>query len=228
VACDAEKQGGVKKPNRRRAVNDPAICRKRHQWRWLGLIMGLLIITAACTDDPPERRAARTIYPTPAPVTFIPPTPLPPTITPTDPVVAHPIPDVTLATLDGDPIRLRDLAGDVVFLNFWATWCAPCREEMPELQAFQEAHDAEGVRVIAVTDPTDGQTEAEIRAFVAEYGLTFTIALSSDASFYDQFGVMPIPTTLIIDRAGVVRARHIGELHDHDMVAYWQAYGETQ
>ncbi len=186
------------------------------------LILAALVMTA-CKSETPERPTPRTDYPTPAPVTFVPPTPLPPTITPTDPVVSRPVPDVELATLDGGTIRLRDLSGEVVFLNFWATWCVPCREEMPDLQAFQDDYGDRGVRVIAVTDPTDGQTEADIRAFVDEYDLTFTIALSSDAAFYRQFGVEPIPTTLIIDRAGRVRGRHIGAMHVDDMVAYLEA-----
>lgn len=175
----------------------------------------------------PDHRTSSMIYPTPAPVTFIPPTPLPPTITPTDPVVAHPVPDVTLATLDGEPLRLRDLGGEVVFLNFWATWCEPCREEMPDLQAFQDQYGGEGVRVISVTDPNDGQTEDDIRAFVAEYGITFTIALTSDRAFYDQFGATQIPTTFIIDPAGMVQVRHIGALDIDDMIGYWQFYNDA-
>jgi thiol-disulfide isomerase/thioredoxin len=181
-----------------------------------GVIAALTLIALAGGSGEPERR----VSPTPAPVTFIPPTPLPPTITPTDPVVAHPVPDVTLTTLDGEPLRLRDLGGQVVFLNFWATWCEPCRDEMPALQAFQDQYGGESVRVIAVTNPTEGQTEDDIRAFVAEYGITFTIALTSDQAFYDQFGVAEIPTTFIIDPAGTVRVRHLGALDADDMASY--------
>jgi thiol-disulfide isomerase/thioredoxin len=196
----------------------------------IGLIVAVGIAVIAGGSDEPDRRASLTVYPTPAPVTFIPPTPLPPTITPTDPVVAHPVPDVTLTTLDGGALRLRDLEGQIVFLNFWATWCEPCREEMPELQAFQDSHRADGVRVIAVTDPTEGQTEADIRAFVDDFDLSLTVALSSDADFYRQFAVAQIPTTFIIDPAGMVRVRHMGALDAHDMAAYVQfvaAYRDT-
>jgi thiol-disulfide isomerase/thioredoxin len=77
-------------------------------------------------------------------VTFIPPTPLP-TLSPTpDPLLDLPVPDVTLTGLDGKSIRLRAFKGEIVFLNFWATWCEPCKEEMPELQALQDEHGAEG------------------------------------------------------------------------------------
>jgi thiol-disulfide isomerase/thioredoxin len=190
------------------------------------VVLAALILTA-CGSDAADSPTPRPTYPTPAPVTFIPPTPLPPTITPTDPVVARPVPDVELTTLDGGTIRLRDLSGEIIFLNFWATWCVPCREEMPDLQQFVEDYGDQGVRVIAVTDPNDGQTEADVRAFVDEYDLTFTIALTSDAAFYRQFGVEPIPTTLIIDRAGMVRGRHIGAMHLDDMVAYFEQAAEN-
>lgn len=188
-------------------------------------ITGLVLVWIVTDSAEPVRQPP--LYPTPAPVTFIPPTPLPPTITPTDPVVAHPVPEVTLATLDGEPLRLRDLGGEVVFLNFWATWCEPCKEEMPDLQAFQDQHGGEGVRVISVTDPTDGQTEDDIRAFVTKYGITFTIALTSDRAFYDQFGATQIPTTFIIDPAGMVRVRHIGALDIDDMIGYWQLFSDA-
>ena len=188
----------------------------------IGVIAAVGLIALSNTGEESAPRAALTVFPTPAPVTFIPPTPLPPTITPTDPVLAHPVPDAALTTLDGEPLRLRDLGGEVVFLNFWATWCAPCREEMPELQTFQEQYGGEGVRVISVTNPNDGQTEDDIRAFVAEYGITFTIALTSDQTFYDQFGVAQIPTTFVIDPAGTVRVRHLGALDIHDMIGYVQ------
>jgi peroxiredoxin len=166
------------------------------------------------------------VYPSPPPVTFVVPTPLPtlpPTATVTEaPVLDEPLPDLTLTTLDGDSIRLADLKGQIVFLNFWATWCAPCQEEMPALQALQDEHGADGVRVIAVTDPTAGQTEADVLSFLKTYNLTLTVALSSDAAFYQHFGVAQIPMTYIIDRAGIVRYRQIGALEPEDIATYLQ------
>jgi peroxiredoxin len=191
------------------------------------VIAAVGLITLTGNGQEPAPHAVLTVYPTPAPVTFIPPTPLPPTITPTDPVVAHLVPDVTLTTLDGETLRLRDLGGEVVFLNFWATWCEPCTEEMPELQAFQEQYGGQGVRVISVTDPTSGQTEDDIRAFVAQYGITFAIALDSDQGFYSEFGIAEIPTTFVIDPAGMVRVRHLGALNSEDMVGYMQTFGDA-
>jgi peroxiredoxin len=91
---------------------------------------------------------------------------------------------------------------------------------MPALQKLQNEHGSEGVRVIAVTEPTSGQTEDDIRAFLKTYDLTLTVALSSDAALYQQFGVEEIPITFIIDRAGMVRYRHIGALTVSDITGY--------
>jgi thiol-disulfide isomerase/thioredoxin len=194
----------------------------------LGVVAALAVLLTAdgSPDGPAGDDAARpgAGYPTPAPVTFIPPTPLPETPWPTesfDPagLIAQPVPDFTLATLDGGTVRLPDLSGQVVFLNFWATWCTPCQAEMPALQALQDAHPAE-VRVLAVTNPDDGQTKADIRAFMADYDLTLTVALSTDLDLYRRFGVYQIPVTYLLDRDGVIRYRHLGELRPDDIATY--------
>ncbi len=205
--------------------------RRRAWWLpWLavplvGVIGALLLLVADASGGDSPTPAPR--YPTPAPVTFIPPTRIPPTAAPTvESVLDQPVPDVTLATLDGDSVRLPDLAGQIVFLNFWAAWCEPCRGEMPTLQHLQDTHASQGVTVLAVTDPTDGQDEATIRDFLSAYDLTLTVGLSTDAAFYRQFEVVQIPTTFIIDRAGVVRWRHIGELTDDDITVYLDRLGE--
>ncbi len=199
--------------------------------RWLlflilplgGVAAGVLILVS---DHGASPSPAVVIYPSPPPVTFIVPTPLPtvpptPTVTEAS-VLDEPLPDFTLTTLDGGALHLADLEGQIVFLNFWATWCAPCQEEMPALQALQDAHGAEGVRVIAVTDPTAGQSEADVRAFLETYHLTFTVVLSSDTAVYQHFGVAQIPMTYIIDREGIIRYRQIGTLDSEDIAIYLQ------
>lgn len=196
--------------------------------RWLlflvlpsGSMIAAALIIANGNHADTSRPLVVADYPSPPPVSFIPPTArptLPPT--PHKSMMKSPLPDMTLATLDGDPIHLQDLKGQIIFLNFWASWCVPCRTEMPTLQKLQNEHGAEGVRVIAVTDPTSGQTEEDIRAFLQTYGLTLTVALSSDPAFYEQFGVAQIPMTFIIDRAGLVRFQQIGALSPDDIAAY--------
>jgi peroxiredoxin len=182
-----------------------------------GLIAAALLIANGAGSD-----ATRPVadYPSPPPVTFIPPTPRPTISPPQDSVIGEPLPAITLTALDGSSMRLTDFKDQIIFLNFWATWCVPCQDEMPALQKLQSEHGAEGVRVIAITDPASGQTEDDVRAFVKTYDLTLTVALSSDPALYQQFGVAQIPITFIIDRAGIVRYRHIGALNADDIATY--------
>jgi len=117
-------------------------------------------------------------------------------------------PDYTVVTLDGDTLRSEDLLGQVVVLNFWATWCAPCRIEMPSLQSLQEDRGEDGVIVIALS--TDVGSEAPIRAFVEERGFTFAVGRATNAHRSAFGGIAGIPTTYLIDRSGVVRHRVVG------------------
>jgi thiol-disulfide isomerase/thioredoxin len=200
------------------------------QWRsWLPLVLlpligigaAVLVILASNADSGGDSGSSAASFPSPPPVTFIPPTPLPAaTFTPTvETVIDRPVPDLVLPTLDGGTIRLSDLRGQIVFLNFWATWCAPCREEMPALQQLQD-EQGDAVRVIAITNPDDGQTEDDVRAFLDEFDLTLTVALPTDFEPHTRFNVWQLPTTYIVDRAGIVRYRHIGALEPDDIATY--------
>lgn len=183
-----------------------------------GAVGVALILTSEDNKDVADGRIHR--YPTPPPVTFTPPTPLPSATPVPDPLVGSPVPSVSFNTLDGDPIRLADTAGEVIFLNFWASWCEPCKEEMPALQKLQDNFGDQGVQVITITDPEEGQSEEDVRAFLDQYNITLQAGLSSDPDLYRAFGVEQIPTTFIIDQEGIVRFRHIGPLHDDDIAVY--------
>ncbi|MCZ7539672.1 MAG: redoxin domain-containing protein [Anaerolineae bacterium] len=202
--------------------------REGRRTRWLPLLILPLIgvlgaaLVLAQGDALNGDGEALPRYPTPAPLTFIPPTPLPTALLPTPPpledVIGAPLPDITLETLDGSSVRLRDLAGQIVVLNFWATWCAPCQREMPLLQQLQD--ERADVRVITITDPHLGQTERAIREFLARYTLTLPVALSEeDGLLFRLFEVAQLPTTVFVDREGIVRFRHLGELAEDDLRA---------
>lgn len=197
---------------------------------WLFLVFPLIGIAGAISvllvsgDDPNNAQSIvqSSGFPTPKPVTFIPPTALPTEVSsPQVGILGERVPDVTLATLDEtQTIKLLDGQVNILFLNFWATWCAPCVEEMPMLQDLAVNHAQDGVRVIAVTDPATGQTLDDIQAFVAEHNLTFTIALSSDEDFYHYFEAHQIPMTFVIDQAGIIQYQHIGPLTAEDIEQY--------
>jgi thiol-disulfide isomerase/thioredoxin len=116
--------------------------------------------------------------------------------------------DETLALtyLDGHSGNLADFQGEVVVLNFWATWCVPCRAEMPELQAFYDDYQDE-VNFIAVNV---GETPEQAQGFIDELGLSFPVVLDRDATLADHFLLRGQPTTIVLNPAGEVAYQHTG------------------
>lgn len=118
-------------------------------------------------------------------------------------------PELALRTLAGEPVRLSDLRGKVVLLNFWATWCIPCRTEMPAIEALYQRYRAQGLEVLAVN--LDRLSTAGVEAFLKEVKVTFPIVLDPDWSAARTYGVLGVPTSYLIDRAGNVVVREVGE-----------------
>jgi cytochrome c biogenesis protein CcmG/thiol:disulfide interchange protein DsbE len=117
------------------------------------------------------------------------------------PVTSGPAPDFTLDSLDGDAVTLSALAGQVVAIDFWATWCSPCVEGLDHLQQIHERYADQGLAVLAINVGEDREEAAE---FVADHGYTFTVLLDVDGRASDAYGVQAIPHTLIVDREGEV------------------------
>lgn len=119
------------------------------------------------------------------------------------PEVGRPAPEFQARLLDGSTFHSADAKDhQVVVLNFWATWCAPCRAEMPALEAYYEKHRAEGLAIVAISmdDPED---EAKVRQVMASFG--FPAAMARDAKFKGYGRIWRIPLTFVIDRDGVLR-----------------------
>jgi peroxiredoxin len=112
-------------------------------------------------------------------------------------------------TLDGAPASLAALKGKVVLLNVWATWCHPCRDEIPELEALHQRFRARGLEVIGVSVDAAGM-EAGIRSFMTDFRMTYPVWLDPDERVSAQFLTTGVPETFLIDRAGVIRWRKIG------------------
>ena len=127
------------------------------------------------------------------------------------PVVGHIAPDFELATPTGEIIRLSDYRGTPVIVNFWATWCGPCRAEFPE---FQEAavDNADSLVIIGVNSTSTDQAD-KIPAFLEEFGITFPIVLDEQGDVVDQYRVLGLPTTVFIDSNGVVNEVFTGPLN---------------
>lgn len=132
-----------------------------------------------------------------------------PTSIPGRAVSGQPAPDFTATTLDGATLRLSDLRGHPVALNFWATWCGPCRLEMPELEAAQARYRDSGLVILAVNA---GESAEDIQAYVEELGLTLTVILDLQGAILDLYEVRALPTTVWVDGEGIIRAEHLGPL----------------
>ena len=118
-------------------------------------------------------------------------------------------PAFSLADLDGQPVDLDSLRGKVVFVNFWATWCAPCREEAPSLQKLYARLQPRGFEVVAVSiDPAN--QEKAVRSFVDEFDLEFPILADPDQRAYRSYGVTGVPETFLIDAEGRLAEKFIG------------------
>ena len=115
--------------------------------------------------------------------------------------------DFTLPLVGGDKLRLSAQRGKVVLINFWATWCPPCREEMPTLERLAQARQ-EAIQVLGVN--LDTVNPAKVRAFVRELGISFPILLDPDLGVGKAYRVRGLPTSFVVDRDGVVRFREVG------------------
>jgi cytochrome c biogenesis protein CcmG, thiol:disulfide interchange protein DsbE len=112
-------------------------------------------------------------------------------------------------TMSGEPVVLADLRGEVVLLNVWATWCYPCRKEMPSLQALEQELGDAGLRVVAVSIDRAGNA-GEIRDFLEEHGITFTILHDPEQDIAVPFRTRGVPESWLIDREGVLVRHWIG------------------
>jgi thiol-disulfide isomerase/thioredoxin len=119
-----------------------------------------------------------------------------------DALPGQPASNFELANVAGQPVKLSDFKGHPVILNFWATWCAPCREEFPELQFAAEAY-GDSLTIIGINH-TSGDDPDLVPDFVAEYGITFPVLLDELGLVVEIYGVVGLPTTVFIDRQGVI------------------------
>lgn len=121
--------------------------------------------------------------------------------------VGFPAPDFRLPDLQGRPFRLADQRGKVVFLNLWATWCPPCRDEMPSMERLHRRLAGRDFVVVAVSEDDD---EAAVRAFANDLRLSFPVLLDREGKLPGRYGVTGYPETFLIDRQGEVVDHIIG------------------
>jgi cytochrome c biogenesis protein CcmG/thiol:disulfide interchange protein DsbE len=117
-------------------------------------------------------------------------------------VIGKPAPDFTLKTLDGKTVTLSELRGKAVVLNFWATWCPPCKVELPWFVDFQKKYGPQGLQIIGISE--DEGSKDKVAEFVKEMGVNYTVAVDDDTVYRKYGDVEDLPTTFYIDRSGKI------------------------
>ncbi|MFC4386427.1 redoxin domain-containing protein [Gracilibacillus marinus] len=128
-------------------------------------------------------------------------------------------PDFELQTLNGEFVKLSDYRGKTVMLNFWATWCPPCRAEMPDMEKFYQDTDIE---ILAINLVDSESSMDQITSFVEEYQLTFPILLDNGNKASEMYRIRPIPTSLFIDTNGIIQYQVYGPLNYELMVREYE------
>ena len=120
-----------------------------------------------------------------------------------------PAPDLTLTDLSGNTVSLSDYPGRIVLVNNWATWCPPCKAEMPVLEAYYEAHASQDFVIIAIES---GEPVSEVTDFVSRYGLTFPVWLDADGLALEAFKNWDLPSSYVLDGNGTIRLAWTGPI----------------
>lgn len=136
-------------------------------------------------------------------------------------VAPYDAPAFTLKNLEGQPVSLSDFQGKVVLLNFWGTWCEPCKEETPALESAYQRLQDEGLVIIGVdlfnAERNLNRGIDDVRRFAMLYGVTYPIVLDDSGEVGGAYAIAPIPTSYIIDRQGKVRYVKVGQLNTSEV-----------
>lgn len=121
-------------------------------------------------------------------------------------------PDFELVTTDGNHIRLSELRGKRLIVNMWATWCPPCKAEVPELEHFYKDHHQEGIEILAVDLTESEKRLADVASFIKDYKITYPVVLDERGEVSRKYQVTSIPTTYVINSEGIIQQKYVGPL----------------
>ncbi len=130
-------------------------------------------------------------------------------------------PDFTITDLSGRSISLADLKGKVIFVNFWATWCGPCRQEIPDFVEFYKENKEKGAVILGVSVDKSAN---KVREFADENGINYPIAMATDEMIADYKPGRFIPTTIIIDANGMIQEKKVGVMDKASLELYFKEY----
>jgi peroxiredoxin len=162
-------------------------------------------LPAAAIDAAPTAAAAlSSIAPPP------PPAPAIDLSIPAEPRIGARAPDFTMQTLDGSTVRLPDLIGRPFLLNYWATWCIPCQQELTILQRLHQDYQSRGFAVVSV-NALDQDTLDKVQSTTSQYGMTYPVLLDQGSQFSQTYNAIFFPTTFFVDANGVIRQIFLGD-----------------
>lgn len=130
--------------------------------------------------------------------------------------IGNEAPDFKLTTLEGEEVNLSDYRGKRVFINFWATWCPPCRAEMPDMQKLYE-EDKLDIEILAINITESEPSEENVEQFVKDFGLTFPILMDRNTEVASNYRVQAYPTSYMVDSKGIIRFVAPGAMN-HDLM----------
>ncbi|MGE5675076.1 MAG: TlpA family protein disulfide reductase [Mycobacterium leprae] len=138
--------------------------------------------------------------------------------------VGNRAPDFTLPTLGGAKVQLSSLRGKPVLVNFWATWCPPCRQEMPDIQAYYTEHEGQ-VEIVAVNLTEQERSVGAVAQFMTDRQFTFPVYLDQNGDTANRYAVQAVPTSYFIDKDGIIRASAKGAMRPQDLAAGFKLAG---
>lgn len=129
-------------------------------------------------------------------------------------------PDFTLVDLEGNTHRLSDYKGQGVFLNFWGTWCEPCKKEMPAMERQYAKYKDQGVQLLAINI---AQSDFEVKNFIEQYDLTFPVAIDKTKSVMQAYNVYNLPATILVSPDGTITKAPTRELTEEEIASYMES-----
>jgi len=182
----------VKKQGNINSKKEGGLTKKQRSWIYTGFFVGLILILFVVNNTGSEPEQG----------------PYPPNYVPAAQKATATAPDFTLPTTDGKTLKLSDLKGKVVILDFWATWCPPCRKGIPDLIDLKNRYGAKGVEIIGIS--VDTETKPEVVPFIKEYGINYPVVYGNMNVYQQYGGIRAIPTSFIIDKEGKIVASYEG------------------
>ncbi len=127
------------------------------------------------------------------------------------PQIGQPMSDLVLTDLNGKQVKLSDYKGKPVLINAWATWCPPCRAELPFINSYYQAYQAEGFTVLAINA---GESKGAVSSFIEQQGYSFPVFVDPNTTVLDRLEIRSFPTSILVGRDGIVKGIHIGMFVD--------------